>query len=261
MFDDTIMVMDNTKNINANVYRSIIIPAYAEEKFIGGTLNQLYEYLKNLDWLNNTEVVIVTAEAPDQTVEIVASEILKFPLNQHVKPGPRVGKGRDVKAGLKVARGRSVIFMDADLATPLNYLEQIFNLLENKGGMVIGVREINTMHKTLMRKMSSLFSNSIIRVMIGWNISDSQCGFKGFDRDVIEIILPRSQINGRGFDVEFIKIAKIHKIKITPIKILDWKDPKPEGEGLSGDSQFAAMKKTFSELLKVKSIQMSKGYK
>lgn len=261
MFDDTIMVMDNTKNINANVYRSIIIPAYAEEKFIGSTLNQLYEYLKRLDWLINTEVIVVTAEAPDNTLEIVASEILKFPLNQHVKPGPRVGKGRDVKAGLKAARGKNIIFMDADLATPLNYLERAFKLLEDKRGMVIGVRNINTMHKTLMRKMSSLISNSIIRAMIGWNISDSQCGFKGFDQQTVKIILPRSQINGWGFDFEFIKIAKIHKIKITPLKITDWKDPKPEGEGLSGDSQFTAMKKTFSELLKVKSIQMSKGYK
>ena len=69
-----------------NIKRSIIIPAYAEENFIASTLNALHEFLKNQDWLNSTEVIVVTADAQDRTISIVAEEIKNFPFNQHIKP-------------------------------------------------------------------------------------------------------------------------------------------------------------------------------
>jgi dolichyl-phosphate beta-glucosyltransferase len=179
----------------------------------------------------------------------------------HVQPGPRVGKGRDVKAGMKEATSPFVLFMDADLATPLKYLDDAFSLLEQKGGMVIGARHISSMHKTFSRKLSSRISNYLIRAMIGWNIIDSQCGFKAFDKNLAQLLLERSRIVGWGFDFEFIKIAKLHKMPISTILIPDWKDPKPEGTGLAGDSQMAAMKQAFSELIKVKINQLKGLYK
>lgn len=246
---------------NNNLIRTIVIPAYAEEKFIRNTLKDLNDFLVTQDWVNSTEVVVVTADAPDQTQSIVAEAIKIFPNHNHIQPGPRVGKGRDVKAGLSVARGAYVIFMDADLATPLHHLIPAFDSLEKCGGMVIGVRQINKMHKTFIRRASSLISNSIIRAFIGWGIADSQCGFKGFDREALKTILEKSEIMGWGFDFEFIKIAKLHKIKITSLSIPDWKDPKPEGMGLAGESQFSAMKKTFHELITVKKKQLAGDYK
>ena len=241
--------------------RSIIVPAYKEEKFIADTLQRLHDYLRSQDLLNTTEVVVVTADASDETQAITASKIRIFPHHQHIQPGPRVGKGRDVKAGLRAARGELTLFMDADLATPLHHIAPAFKALNAHGGMVIGVRHIDTMHKTFIRKLSSRLSNTIIRAFIGWNISDSQCGFKGFDRHTLTTILQRSQIVGWGFDFEFIKIARLHKLPITFLPIDDWHDPKPEGTGLSGDSQLTAMQQTLSELMQVKKRQIKGDYK
>jgi dolichyl-phosphate beta-glucosyltransferase len=246
---------------NSKIQYSIIVPAYKEEKFIEGTLKYLYEYLVDNKILNASEVIVVTADTPDKTIDIVSEKINMFPNHQHIKPGVRVGKGRDVKAGLSAAHGDYILFMDADLATPLKYIAIFFDMMKKEGGMVIGAREINTMHDDLVRKVSSYFANLIIKILIGWGIKDSQCGFKAFDRKSVDIILNRSKINGWGFDFEFIKIAKIQKIKITTIDIPDWSDPKPEGMGLSGDSQFKAMQNTFSELLKVKTNQLKGLYR
>jgi dolichyl-phosphate beta-glucosyltransferase len=243
------------------ILQSIVIPAYAEENFIKGTLDSLEAYLRSNNWLDSTEVIVVTADAPDKTVDIVKESIKVFPHNQHILPGARVGKGRDVKAGLAAAKGKYVLFMDADMATPLNYIKDAFEKLDGGSDMAIGVRQINKMHKTLIRRTSSLLSNSIIRAFIGWNISDSQCGFKAFQQEALKVILPRSEIMGWGFDFEFIKIAKIHELKISTIAVPDWKDPKPEGTGLAGDSQLSAMKKTLKELLRVKRKQLSGDYK
>jgi dolichyl-phosphate beta-glucosyltransferase len=248
------------KRRNMKVARSIVIPAYKEERFIADTLQKLYDYLKDVKWLADTEVIVVTADADDETQAITASKIRIFEHGIHVQPGPRVGKGRDVKAGLAVATGDYVLFMDADLATPLNHLEEAFGLLEQKGGMVIGARHIHTMHKTFSRRLSSRFSNYLIRAMIGWKITDSQCGFKGFEKKLVQLLLERSRIVGWGFDFEFIKITRLHKMPITSIDIPDWKDPKPEGTGLAGDSQMVAMKQAFKDLMEVKRNQMKGLY-
>ena len=244
-----------------NIERSIIIPAYAEARFIAGTLQKLHDYLRDIGWLDSTEIVVVTADANDDTQEITASKVRIFPHHQHIQPGPRVGKGRDVKAGLSVAKGKLTLFMDADLATPLAHVRQAFEVLEESGGMVIGVRHLHEMHKTFTRRLSSRLSNTIIRAMIGWSITDSQCGFKGFDHETLVTILERSTVTGWGFDFEFIKIAKLHKKHIITLDVPDWHDPKPEGTGLSGDSQLEAMKQTFNELMQVKMKQLRGEYK
>jgi dolichyl-phosphate beta-glucosyltransferase len=243
------------------VLRSIVIPAYREERFIADTLQKVYDYLQSLHWLSDTEVIVVTADASDETQAITASKIRIFEHGIHVQPGPRVGKGRDVKAGLKASSGDFVLFMDADLATPLNYIEPAFAALEQKGGMVIGTRHIHTMHKTFSRRLSSRLSNYLIRAFVGWNIIDSQCGFKGFEKKLVHILLERSRIMGWGFDFEFIKITRLHNMPITSIDIPDWKDPKPEGTGLAGDSQMTAMKQAFKDLLHVKKNEMKGLYK
>ena len=238
-----------------------MIPAYKEQAFIADTLQSLYDFLQDISWLDTTEVIVVTADATDNTQHITASKIRIFTHNQHIQPGPRVGKGRDVKAGLAAAKSNQVLFMDADLATPLEYVQPAFELLAKNSGMVIGVRDLHTMHKTFTRRLSSRLSNTIIRMLIGWNITDSQCGFKAFDRATIDTILPRSKVIGWGFDFEFIIIAKVHKIAISSLPVPKWHDPKPEGTGLVGDSQVAAMKQTFKELLRVKQNQMKGLYK
>src|SRR5665213_4097755 len=101
---------------------SIIIGALNEEKRIGKTLDKLYSYLKAKDWLGNTEVIVVTADAIDNTHSIVDKKLRRFQHWQHLKPGPRVGKGRDIAHGMQKALGELCLFMDADLATPLEYI-------------------------------------------------------------------------------------------------------------------------------------------
>lgn len=236
-----------------HIPRSIIIPAYSEASCIQNSLDTLHGFLSSQDWLHNTEVIVVTADADDGTVGIVAKEIMKFPIHQHITPGPRVGKGRDVKAGMRAARGELIIFTDADLATPVHHIVDAFSTLESEGGMVIGVRTLSKIHNSIVRRVSSVLSNLLVRSVIGWDISDSQCGFKGFTKRVSRLIVDKSEVNNWGFDFEFIKIAKENSVPINTLLIDDWSDPKDKSENLTGDSQWSAMKKTLKELQLVRS--------
>jgi len=54
-------------------------------------------------------------------------------------------------------------------------------------------------------------------------ISDTQCGFKGFKRDVAKDVFKRQTINGFGFDVELLYIARRlgYSIKEVPVRWLN----------------------------------------
>jgi len=241
-----------------HILRSIIIPAYSEASCIGSSLKTLRGFLEENNWLEDTEVIVVTADASDGTVDIVRKEIKQFPVHQHITPGPRVGKGRDVKLGLKAAKGELIIFTDADLATPVHHITEAFECLSEKGGIVIGVRKLSRIHNGVVRRVSSVLSNLLVRSVVGWDIVDSQCGFKGFTKPVAQMIVDLSVVTNWGFDFEFIKIAKINNVTITMLPIDDWSDPKDQSENLTGDSQWLAMEKTLKELQLVR-VNSRKG--
>lgn len=226
---------------------SIIIPAYAEEAFIGKTLKALNKYLKAQKIYADTEVIVVTSDATDKTQAIVAKSAKLFANFSQLQPGPKVGKGRDVRAGLATARGKYVLFMDADMATPLNYVGEAFDILKSNGGIVIGQRNLATMHKTFLRRLSSVMSNTFIKFIVGFDVHDSQCGFKAFTNTALSVILPKMTLNGWSFDIEMIKIAKIHGFEVSKLPVPDWEDPKGPNAGLAGENVSVAMIKSLRE--------------
>lgn len=228
---------------------SIVIPAYSEEAFIGKTLKALHKYLKSQNMYDNTEVIVVTADSSDKTQSIVAKSAKLFANFTHVQPGTKVGKGRDVRAGLSKAKGDYILFMDADMATPLRHIAEVFGILAENGGIVIGQRNLTTMHKTLLRRISSVASNTFIKMIIGFDIHDSQCGFKGFTKTALSVILPRMTLTGWSFDVEMIKIAKIHGFEVSKILVPDWEDPKGPDSGLAGEHVVNAMLSSLRETI------------
>lgn len=228
---------------------SIVIPAYHEEAFIGKTLKSLHKYLKNQKMYENTEVIVVTADSNDKTQSMVAKSAKLFASFKHVQPGPKLGKGRDVRAGLAEAKGDYILFMDADMATPLHHIAEAFEVLAKNGGMVIGQRNLTTMHKTVLRRISSVMSNTFIKLIIGFDIHDSQCGFKSFTKVALSVILPRMTLTGWSFDVEMIKIAKIHGFEVSKILVPDWEDPKGPDSGLAGEHVILAMLSSLRETI------------
>lgn len=229
---------------------SIIIPAYKEARYIGRTLDALYVYLKEQKMLNRTEVIVVAADAGDNTATVARNEALDYPHFRVIEFPSRVGKGRDVRAGFLEAKGNYRLFMDADMATPLHHIGEAFSQLEAGADVVYGVRNLSLMHNTFSRKLSSRLSNLAIRLLAARGVADSQCGFKAFTSESADLIFKRSRINGWGIDIEMLTIARLHKLQIQPLSVPDWKDPKGD-DGLAGDSQFQAMVQTFKELLSI----------
>lgn len=212
------------KSLKSQPELSIVIPAYCEEHRIGKSLDELAVFLNKEKTFSNkiVEVLVVAADAPDKTHDVVLSKKDKFPDLQLLKPGPRVGKGRDVRYGMLRAKGKAVIFMDADLATPLHNLVDFYEAYTKGADVVVGVRNLHKHHPSLWRRVVSSFGNILFRVAGGVWIEDSQCGFKLFAYQAAQLCFAKLEITGWGFDMEVLAIAKANGLRIQTIPIYDW---------------------------------------
>ena len=203
---------------------SIVIPAYREESRVGATLEQLASYLNSEAYFENlhVEVIVVAADAPDKTHEVVISNQPLFYNFKLIKPGTKVGKGRDVKVGMLAAGGEAVMFMDADLATPLKYIEVFHKLYKQGNEIVIATRDMYHLRSGILRVLVSTGGNILYRFASGVWIEDSQCGFKLFSSRATKICFSNLQILGWGFDMEVLAIAKANGLLIETVLVSEW---------------------------------------
>ena len=234
-----------------NIDLSIIIPAYMEAAGIASDLEKLAAFLATRNY-GAVEVVVVVADSSDGTAKIAESKAKLFQHFHLVHAGPRVGKGRDVRLGIFEAKGHYRLFMDADLATPLEHLDDVYAAMQRGDRVIIAVRNLLQIHKGLLRKFMSGFGNIFAQVMILPGIKDTQCGFKAFEAEAAEAIFARQTMLGWSFDAEVLKIARLCKYRITTIEAPDWKDPKAAGMGLVGDSPLKAAVQTFWDIIVIR---------
>jgi len=226
---------------------SIIIPAFEEEDFIANTLSRLCDYLKrDAQIWDETEVIVVVANSSDKTAELARINGHFFKHFKLIEPGPKLGKGRDVKSGMLAAQGKYRLFMDADLATPLHHIVPAFKELDEGFDVVMGERNLWKVHKLFHRRIMSAVGNRVVRTLLGLKYGDTQCGFKAFTAQASEDLFSRQTIMGWGFDIEILAIARERGLKVKRHYVEDWHDPKDK-TGLVGESAWKAALKTLTE--------------
>lgn len=239
---------------------SIIIPALNEELRIGDTLLQLSGYLETNSLMKKipSEVIVVAADGGDNTVAVARKHASKFDSFRILQPGNPVGKGRDVKVGMLAARGEVVVFMDADLATPLRHLAPAYKKIISGADVVIGTRNLRKHHKSILRRTLSNTGNLAFRIFGGVWVEDSQCGFKMFNKKASDLCFEKLTIKKWGFDMEVLAIAQVNRLKIETIRVNDWKHV--EGGNFDGDVIKHA-KDTLIDLLVIFKNRVSGAYK
>ncbi|MEL7235096.1 MAG: glycosyltransferase family 2 protein, partial [Chloroflexota bacterium] len=85
-----------------------------------------------------------------------------------------------------------------------------------------GARRVN---EPEYRHMMGRVNNWIIKIFATAAFEDTQCGFKMFSRRVVEDLFSIQQMNGIGFDVELLFIAKKRGYKIKQVPITWYFDP------------------------------------
>lgn len=175
------------------------------------------------------DVLVVDDGSSDATAEIVASrpEASGDEPILRVLCRPHEGKGSAVRAGMLAATGELVVFADADLATPPDQLPLLIEALAGHD-LAVGSRvhpdgtdrrASQPLHRRLLGRCFHLLASA----WVTGDVPDTQCGFKGFRRQVAQDLFQRQRIVSIVFDAELIHLARRRGYSLAVVPV-HWSD-------------------------------------
>jgi len=184
---------------------SVVIPMFNETRAIPGTLQELVRRFPDVD----TEFFLVDDGSDDDSAGLAQHlthgdhrfEVIRLPKN--------LGKGAALRAGVARTTSDVVLFMDADLSTSLDEVDDFLERLDHFD-IVIGSRSVPgsvVKRSNALRTLMGRTFNQLMRLSTGLNIHDSQCGFKAFRGDVARLLFSLSESNRFAFDPEILRIG------------------------------------------------------
>ncbi|MGM7777458.1 glycosyltransferase [Arthrobacter sp. KNU-44] len=225
------MAQSPTSLANEGLRRSpveleVVIPAYNEADLIARTLRQTVAFLESQRW--SSRVVVVDNGSVDDTgllVRQVAREcggaVPVVLLGCSCQ-----GKGAAVRRGMLSGTSKFTGFFDADLATPVETLTAAMEHLEAGVGAVIATRHAPGSTFVRSQPLGRRVGGGAFRILtksMVQGISDTQCGFKFFERDVLTRAMVRCRTSGFAFDVELLQRIQRDGDRIVEIPVA-WTD-------------------------------------
>ncbi|HEX3036040.1 MAG TPA: dolichyl-phosphate beta-glucosyltransferase [Thermodesulfobacteriota bacterium] len=215
--------MDNSES--HTIYLSVIVPAYNEEDRIELTLRSIHAYLSQHGY--SFEVIVVNDGSKDRTSQVVSRLISEFPYIRLIDNNENRGKGWAVKQGMLSAKGEIRLFMDADSSTSIDQFERMIPYFEKGFDVVIGSRRISgaviSVHQPWLRENMGRIVNSLVRIVCGIPMQDTQAGFKAFSSTAAEKVFPLQTIWRWIFDVELLVISRRLGLRVKEVPIV-WKN-------------------------------------
>jgi glycosyltransferase involved in cell wall biosynthesis len=156
-----------------------LIPAYNEESAIEMVVKGA---------LKHSDVIVIDDGSTDNTYKLAknaGATVIKHDENK--------GKGAAIKSGLKegLKKGYDVfIFIDGDGQHDPEHIPLVTSHI-NGAKLVVGSRfmEGNPKNMPIQRRLSNKITTNLIRYVTGYNLTDSQNGFRALSKDVANLFV------------------------------------------------------------------------
>ena len=222
----------------------VVVPAYNEAHRLPVTVAATVEYLSQQPW--TSRVVVVDNGSSDDTARVGRSFAgLSTRVPVEVIGCARPGQGAAVRRGIPTSESRFVGFFDADLATPVATLSTAMALLDDGAAAVIASRyapgSILLRRQPVVRRLGSALFRRMTHPLVS-GITDTQCGFKFFDRDAVSRALAQCRTTGFAFDVELLQKIQADGGYIVEMPVAWTDDPRSTFRPIpDGVASFAAL--------------------
>lgn len=201
---------------------SVVVPCFNEEKTIYSNIKKINNYLSH--YFREFEIIAVNDGSQDNTSKELQRAKLDFSKLIIVENALNAGKGKAVKDGMLKSHYEIVMFLDADLAIPIEETNKFVAEIENGYSLVIASRFVPGLKvvKPVLwyrKYMEKIFRLIRMLIISNYKIRDTQCGFKVFSRRAAQDIFPLMTVERFAFDAEIIFIAGKfgYKIKELPV--------------------------------------------
>lgn len=228
--------------MTAEPHLTLVIPVFNGARFLRDSLLQCWQWLAGRG--QPGELLVVDDGSDDATPQILAEFA-----DRVAGPGraPAVdfrclrnatnrGKGFSVRRACRHARGRHVVFNDADLTYPVENVAELVAVLEQGADVAIGSRmhadsryvvSPSFFRKLYTRHFMGRAFNLLVRALVVRGVLDTQAGLKGFSRDAARTLAARVRLDRFSFDVELLFVARRLGLRIAecPVLFLYRKEP------------------------------------
>jgi dolichyl-phosphate beta-glucosyltransferase len=237
---------------------SIVIPAYNEGKRLGAALEKVLGYVRERGWSGEVEVIVVNDGSRDNTADLVRGFAAKDPVVRLLENHGNRGKGYSVRNGMLNALGEIVVFSDADLSSPIEEMPKLLAALAAGADIAIGSRwlraELQTQRQSPLRQLFGRIFNLLLRIILGLQFKDTQCGFKAFTRRAAQTIFPLQRVERWGFDPEILFLARKFGFCVEEVAVV-W--------GHSGDTRIHPLldgARMFQEMVRIRWYDLTGKY-
>ncbi|MGJ8638924.1 MAG: glycosyltransferase family 2 protein [Opitutaceae bacterium] len=188
---------------------SIVIPIFNEKD----TLEEIVARVLKVDSMDVHEIILVDDCSTDGTVELLKS-LFKEPIFTKLFHQTNRGKGAALRTGFVHATGDIVAIQDADLEYDPEELPGLIRPIANdQADVVFGSRFIGGgAHRVVFfwHMIGNKFLTLLSNMMTNLNLTDMECCYKVFRREVLEKVT----IEENRFGVEPELTAKVSKLGV-----------------------------------------------
>ena len=212
-------------SVQKHPHLSIILPALNEEERLPRCLDQIDQFLRTQPY--EAEVIVAENASADRTAAIAREFAVHHPYVRLITLKER-GKGRAVKAGMLAATGDFRFICDVDLSMPIEEVVKFLPPSADAYDINIATREgdgAKRVDEPEYRHIMGRINNLIIKLAALPDFEDTQCGFKMFKGEVANDLFSVQHMNGIGYDVELLFVAKRRGYTVREVPITWYFDP------------------------------------
>jgi polyisoprenyl-phosphate glycosyltransferase len=221
---------------------TVVLPCYNEQDHVLDELERISAALDASPF--RYELLVIDDASTDGTLAVLEAAASTYPQMRLLPFHRNGGSGTARRIGTQQARGRIVVWTDADMTYPNERIPELVQMLVDDPGFdqVVGARTSEAGSHKLLRVPAKWFIRKIAELLVGMTIPDLNSGLRAFRR---EVSLPYLRLLPPGFScVTTLTLSFLHNqhdVRYVPISYAK----------RAGSSKFHFTKDAYRYLLQV----------
>lgn len=165
---------------------SVVIPLLNEEE----SIQELYDWIASVMQSNRFlyEVIFIDDGSTDSSWKVIEKISYAHAAVKGIRFQKNYGKSQALDAGFKIAQGRVVITMDADLQDSPDEIPELYNMITKDNFDLVSGWKKKRYDNVIAKNLPSKLFNWAARKTSGLKLHDFNCGLKAYKNSVIKAV-------------------------------------------------------------------------